>query len=162
MSDTPLPDQSADEPVIRIENLTSAFGDKVIHKQLCLDVRRGEVLGVVGGSGTGKSVLLNTIIGLKQPQGGTIQVFGEDIHRATRSDWSDIEGRWGVLFQQGALFSNLTVRENVSAPLYEYTALSRSEVRELADLRIGLVGLPPEAGSLKPSERLAACANAQG
>ncbi len=152
MSDTTSPDQKSEQPVIQVENLTSAFGDNIIHKQLSLEVKRGEVLGVVGGSGTGKSVLLNTIIGLKQPQGGIIKVFGEDIHRATRSDWSDIEGRWGVLFQQGALFSNLTVRENVSAPLYEYTTLSRNEVRELADLRIGLVGLPPETGSLKPSE----------
>jgi len=143
---------SSEDLVIEIRDLVSAFGDRVIHDHLNLDVRRGEVLAVVGGSGTGKSVLLNTIIGLKRPEGGEITVFGQNIHQSTRRAWSDIERRWGVLFQQGALFSNLSVRENVAAPLYEHTKLSRSEARELADLRIGLVGLPPEAGSLKPSE----------
>lgn len=143
---------SSEDTVIEIRDLVSAFGDRVIHDHLNLDVRRGEVLAVVGGSGTGKSVLLNTIIGLKRPEGGQITVFGQNIHQSTRRTWSDIERRWGVLFQQGALFSNLSVRENVASPLYEHTKLSRSEARELADLRIGLVGLPPEAGSLKPSE----------
>jgi phospholipid/cholesterol/gamma-HCH transport system ATP-binding protein len=152
MTLSPPTDPSQDPPVIVVDRLVSAFGDRVIHQDLSLTVHRGEVLGVVGGSGTGKSVLLNSIIGLKRPEGGVVQVFGEDTQRATQSKWADIERRWGVLFQQGALFSNLTVRENVSAPLYEHTNLSRVAVRELADLRIGLVGLPPEAGSLKPSE----------
>jgi len=144
--------QGAEEPVIEVKDLVSAFGDRVIHDHLNLTVNRGEVLGVVGGSGSGKSVLLNTIIGLKAPEGGSISVFGQNIHKTSSRSWSDIERRWGVLFQQGALFSNLTVRENVAAPLYEHTTLSRSAVRELAELRIGLVGLPPEAGGLKPAE----------
>lgn len=139
-------------PVIEVHDLVSAFGDRVIHDHLNLTVERGEIMGVVGGSGSGKSVLLNTIIGLKSPDGGTVKVFGQNIYDASRREWSSIERNWGVLFQQGALFSNLTVRENVAAPLYEHTRLSRSEVRDLADLRIGLVGLPPEAGSQKPSE----------
>ncbi len=139
-------------PVIEVRDLVSAFDDRVIHDHLNLTVQRGEVMGVVGGSGTGKSVLLNTIIGLKRPEGGSVKVFGQDIQQASRRKWTAIERSWGVLFQAGALFSNLTVRENVEAPLYEHTSLSRAEIRDLADLRIGLVGLPPEAGSLKPAE----------
>jgi phospholipid/cholesterol/gamma-HCH transport system ATP-binding protein len=148
----PPSSRSGETPVIEVRDLVSQFDDRVIHDHLSLTVNRGEVFAVVGGSGTGKSVLLNTIIGLKRPEGGAIKVFGQNIHQATRRKWSDIERRWGVLFQQGALFSNLTVRENVEAPLYEHTDLSRGEVRDLADLRIGLVGLPPEAGMLKPAE----------
>ena len=112
----------------------------------------GEVLAVVGGSGSGKSVLLNTVIGLKRPDAGVVKVFGQDIGIASRRKWSAIERRWGVLFQQGALFSNLTVQENVAAPMFEHTSLSRKEIYELADLKIALVGLPPNAGGQKPSE----------
>lgn len=139
-------------PAVEVSGLRSQFGDRVIHDNLDLVVERGEVLGVVGGSGTGKSVLLNTIIGLRYPQGGTVRVFGQDIQRASRRRWSAIERSWGVLFQQGALFSNLTVRENVAAPMWEHTSFSRREINELADLKIALVGLKPEAGMLKPSE----------
>ena len=88
----------------------------MVHEDLDLTVRRGEVLGVVGGSGSGKSVLLNTIIGLRSPDAGTITVFGQELQRASRKRWSALERAWGVLFQGGALFSNLTVRENVAAP----------------------------------------------
>jgi phospholipid/cholesterol/gamma-HCH transport system ATP-binding protein len=97
-------------------------------------------------------VLLNTIIGLKDPDGGEIRIFGRNIARASNRVWTDIERRWGVLFQQGALFSNLTVRENVAAPMFEHTDLSKGSINELADLKIALVGLPPAAGDLKPSE----------
>ena len=139
-------------PVIEVKGLISAFGDHVVHDGLDLTVKRGEVLGVVGGSGTGKSVLLNTIIGLKRPQAGVIRVFGQDTAHVSERRWNAIERRWGVLFQGGALFSNLTVQENVAAPLFEHTDLSRKEVYELADLKIALVGLRPDAGSLKPAE----------
>jgi len=142
----------ADAPPIEVNNLLSAFGDTVVHKDLNLTVRRGEVLGVVGGSGSGKSVLLNTIIGLKEPDGGSVKIFGQDIRRASRRKLSAIERRWGVLFQQGALFSSLTVKENVSAPLFEHTDLSKAEIGELAELKIALAGLDPRAGALKPSE----------
>ena len=152
-------DQLSDEqaldapgPVIEVRGLRSGFGDHVVHNGLNLAVNRGEVLGVVGGSGTGKSVLLNTIIGLKRPQAGTIRVFGQDIAHVSERRWSAIEKRWGVLFQNGALFSNLTVQENVAAPLFEHTDLARKEVYQLADLKIALVGLPPDAGGLKPAE----------
>jgi phospholipid/cholesterol/gamma-HCH transport system ATP-binding protein len=149
-----LADDGLDEdaPPIEVINLRSAFGDNVIHDDVNLTVRKGEVLGVVGGSGSGKSVLLNSIIGLKQPDGGTVRIFGQDIQRADRRKWSAIERRWGVLFQQGALFSSLTVQENVAAPLHEHSRLSRAEIRDLAELKIALVGLPPRAGSLKPAE----------
>jgi phospholipid/cholesterol/gamma-HCH transport system ATP-binding protein len=143
-------DESA--PPIEVRDLRSAFGDHLIHDQLNLTVRRGDVLGVVGGSGAGKSVLLNTIIGLKRPEGGSVRIFGADIRHARRRQWTAIERRWGVLFQAGALWTNLTVKENVAAPLYEHTEMGHKEISELADLKIALAGLPPGAGALKPSE----------
>ena len=139
-------------PPIEVRGLRSAFGDNIVHDNLDLVVKKGEVLGVVGGSGTGKSVLLNTIIGLKEPDAGAVKIFGQDIQHASRRKWSAIERRWGVLFQAGALFSSLTVKENVAAPLFEHTDLSRAEISDLAELKIALVGLPPRAGALKPSE----------
>jgi len=139
-------------PAVEVIGLRTAFGDKVIHDGLDLTVTRGEVLGVVGGSGAGKSVLLNSVIGLRALQGGVVRVFGQDIEHASRRRWTAIERRWGVLFQQGALFSNLTVQENVAAPMFEHTKLTRPEIYQLADLKIALVGLGPEAGGLKPAE----------
>ena len=145
-------DLDADAPPIEVKGLLSQFGEAVIHKDLDLTVKRGDVLGVVGGSGTGKSVLLNTIIGLKRPDAGSVKIFGQDIKYASRRKWTAIERRWGVLFQQGALFTSMTVKENVSAPLWEHTSMTRAEISELADLKIALVGLPPRAGALRPSE----------
>jgi phospholipid/cholesterol/gamma-HCH transport system ATP-binding protein len=151
---TAAADEGLDEeaPPVEVRDLYSAYGDHVVHQGLSLVLRRGDILGVVGGSGAGKSVLLNTIIGLRRPQGGSVRVFGQDISRASQRRWSAIERRWGVLFQQGALWSNLTVRENVAAPLIEHTSMSLSEIDELADLKIALVGLAPGAGDLKPAE----------
>jgi phospholipid/cholesterol/gamma-HCH transport system ATP-binding protein len=148
------PDTLLDEsaPPIEVRGLHSAYGDHIIHDQLDLTVKRGDVLGVVGGSGAGKSVLLNTIIGLKAPEAGTVRIFGADIRHARRRQWTAIERRWGVLFQQGALWSNLTVKENVAAPLLEHTDMGVGEIGELADLKIALAGLPAGAGALKPSE----------
>lgn len=137
-------------PVIEVRGLRSQFGDHVVHQDLDLTVQGGEVVGVVGGSGSGKSVLLNTIIGLKEPEGGEVRVFGQRV-AGTRED-GGLERRWGVLFQAGALFSNLTVRENVESPMREHTKLSPSEMEDLANLKIALVGLRPEAGELKPAE----------
>ena len=139
-------------PIIEVRGLVSKFGDNIIHDGLELTVRRGEVLGVVGGSGSGKSVLLNTLIGLKRPDGGTVRLFGRNLDRATSRQWDAIERRWGVLFQSGALFSNLTVRENVAAPMVEHTQLSKADIRRLADLKIMLVGLPADAANKCPSE----------
>jgi len=143
---------SASAPPIEVEGLCSRFGDQVVHEDLNLTVERGEILGVVGGSGAGKSVLLNTLIGLKDPDGGAVRLFGIDIAKATPAEWLAIERRTGVLFQQGALFSNLTVRENVMAPMMEHTTLDKAEMKSLAKLKIALVGLPPEAGDKRPSE----------
>ncbi|HLI66794.1 MAG TPA: ABC transporter ATP-binding protein [Caulobacteraceae bacterium] len=143
-------DESA--PPIEVTGLVSRFGDHVIHDGVNLRVRRGEVLGVVGGSGAGKSVLLNTLIGLKAPEGGTVKIFGQDLDRASTAKWDAIERSWGVLFQQGALFSNLTIKENVAAPMVEHTSLPQSEISALAELKIALAGLPPEAGALKPAQ----------
>jgi phospholipid/cholesterol/gamma-HCH transport system ATP-binding protein len=147
-------DDELDEtaPPIEVQGLVSRFGERVIHDGLNLKVRRGEVLGVVGGSGSGKTVLLNTLIGLKVPEAGVVKIFGQDLDKATHAKWDAIERSWGVLFQRGALFSNLTVKENVSAPMVEHTGLSKSMISDLAELKISLVGLPPEAGALKPSE----------
>ena len=142
----------AEVPAIEVHGLVNAFGDNVVHDHLDLAVERGEVMGIVGGSGAGKSVLLNTIIGLRRPQAGTVRIFGQDLEHVSRRRWSEINRSWGVLFQQGALFSNLTVRDNVAAPMFEHTNLPKERIYELADLKIALVGLRPDAGALKPAE----------
>jgi len=141
-----------DDPVIRIRGLTTRFGPQVIHDGLDLDVRRGEVLGVVGGSGTGKSVLLKAIVGLIRPAAGTIEVFGEDLRAADDAARAEIQQRWGVLFQDGALFGALNVRQNIQVPLREHLGLSQRLMDEIAMLKIDLVGLPPEAAGKLPSE----------
>lgn len=140
------------EPVIEVRGLLSQFGERVIHENLDLVVERGEVLGVVGGSGSGKTVMLNSIIGLKEPEGGSIKVLGHDIAEMTKEQSADIERRTGVLFQQGALFSSLSVIDNVASPLVEHTSLPRDVIRELAEMKIAMVGLKPEAHYLKPAE----------
>ena len=139
-------------PPIEVRALVSRFGDHLVHDGLDLTVNRGEVLGVVGGSGAGKSVLLRTLIGLKRPDGGKVRIFGQDVHHVSERRLQVIEQRWGVLFQTGALFTNLTVRENVAAPMHEHARMSRRTVHELAELKLALVGLPAGAGDLKPSE----------
>lgn len=142
----------AEPSVIEVRGLLSQFGDRVIHQDLDLDVERGEVLGVVGGSGTGKTVLLNSIIGLKSPEGGTVRLFGQDRDGMDDRASAAVEQRTGVLFQQGALFSALSVIENVAAPLVEHTRLSRDVIVELAEMKIAMVGLKPQAHHLKPAE----------
>lgn len=146
------PGQSS-EPAIVIEGLKNAFGSHVVHENLDLVVRRGEILGVVGGSGTGKSVLLRSIIGLQQPALGQIEVLGEKVAEERDPDEIDIRSRWGVLFQGGALFSTLTVAENVEVPLREFHPEIGDELRrEIAHYKIKLAGLPAEAADKYPSE----------
>ena len=139
----------AGEPVIQVRKLVNRFGKSVVHNGLDIDLMRGEVLGVVGASGTGKSVLLRSIVGLQKPRSGTVKVLGADVlkgdMRATRS-------RWGVMFQGGALFSSLTVRENVEVPLKMYARLPSATRRSLADLKLSMAGLPAKAGNMYPSE----------
>ena len=139
-------------PVIAISGLQNRFGDLLIHDNLDLEVQRGEIYGVVGGSGTGKSVLLRTIIGLNKPRSGTIALFGLDTADQAASQRSALEQRFGVLFQNGALFSSLTVLENIAFPLIEHCGLDRESALELARVKTGLAGLPAEAGSRYPSE----------
>ncbi|MEO6340442.1 MAG: ABC transporter ATP-binding protein [Caulobacteraceae bacterium] len=147
----PAPDDKA-PIVLEVENLSSRFGDNVVHEGLSLSVRKGEVLGVVGGSGAGKSVLLNTIIGLRSPDAGKVRVLDVDVHSAGERELRDLETRWGVLFQSGALFSALSVRENVTAPMHEHTRLPRAVADDLADLKLALTGLEPWTGSLRPAD----------
>ena len=140
------------ERLVEVRGLLSQFGDRVIHENLDLDVERGEVLGVVGGSGSGKTVLLNSIIGVKEPEGGSIRIFGHDRAELTKAQEADIERRTGILFQHGALFSSLSVIDNVASPLIEHTSLRKDVIQELAEMKIAMVGLKPEAHHLKPAE----------
>ena len=143
---------SVAETVIEVRGLRTQFGPHVVHDGLDLDVRRGEILGVVGGSGTGKSVLLRAITGLVTPAAGRVRMLGTDMQDAREAELDALAARIGVMFQDGALFSSLTVRENVETPL---TTLSRldAETREsLARLKISLAGLPWSAGDKYPSE----------
>ncbi len=139
------------ENVIEVRGLVNQFGAQRVHDKLDLDVHRGEVLGVVGGSGTGKSVLLRTIIGLNRPREGRITVLGIDARKSGR-DADELLRRWGVLFQDGALFSSLTVAENIAVPIKEHTDLPNDVIREIAYLKIGLAGLPPDAGPKYPAQ----------
>ncbi len=147
-------DRAADagEVAIRVRRLTNRFGTHTVHEDLDLDVMKGEILGVIGGSGTGKSVLLRSIVGLNNPVAGDIEVFGERLNDLSREERVSIERRWGVMFQDGALFSTLTVRENVMAPMLEHTRIPRQLMRELADLKIRLAGLELEAAPKRPSD----------
>lgn len=142
----------SDEPVISIRGLKTQFGDQVVHENLDLDVYRGEVLGVVGGSGTGKSVLLRTIVGLNRAKAGKITVFGKVLDDIPLAERRLVEQRWGVLFQDGALFSSLTVSQNVQTPLREHLKLPQKLMDEIAGLKISLAGLSPSTGSKLPSE----------
>ncbi len=140
------------DPLIHVEHLKNAFGDKVIHDDLNLDVHPGEILGVVGGSGTGKSVLMRAIIGLQIPTAGKIFVLGEDVDQLSDKEGTDLRRRWGVLFQNGALFSGLTVAENIQVPMREFFTIPQRLMDEIAAYKIALVGLPADAGSKYPSE----------
>ena len=140
------------EPVIEVRGLVSRFGSRLVHDGLDLDVRKGEILGLVGGSGAGKSVLLNTLIGLRAPDAGKVRVLGIDVGAASEREQRELEARWGVLFQGGALFSALNVLDNIAAPLREHTRLPRRQVEALAELKLALSGLAPEVAELKPAE----------
>jgi phospholipid/cholesterol/gamma-HCH transport system ATP-binding protein len=143
----------SDEPVIRVRGLKNSFGEQVVHEGLDLDVRRGEILGVVGGSGTGKSVLMRSIIGLQTPDEGEVQVFGEQMLGRDELEAVDVRKRWGVLFQGGALFSTLTVAENIQVPLKEfYPQLDQQLLNEIAAYKVVMTGLPPDAGPKYPAE----------
>lgn len=143
----------AQAPVlVHVAGVTNSFGSNVVHRNLSLEVRRNEVLGLIGGSGTGKSVLLRAMMGLRRPQAGDISVMGTDIYTASDAALRPIRARWGVLFQEGALFSSLSVLENIKAPLREFTSLSNDDMDSIALLKLSMVGLPDAAAGKFPSE----------
>lgn len=137
---------------IKVRGLKTAYGNYVVHQDLDLDVRRGEVMGVIGPSGCGKSVLLRAIVGLKPPAEGAIEVNGRDVLALQTKDQGALQKLWGIMFQDGALFSNLTVQENVMVPMKEQTDLPLSLMKELADQKIRMAGLEAWAGEKYPSD----------
>jgi phospholipid/cholesterol/gamma-HCH transport system ATP-binding protein len=141
------------EAVVVVRGLRNAFGEQVVHEDLDLEVRRGEILGVVGGSGTGKSVLMRSIIGLQRPDAGEVEVFGQSILDRDEGELQPVRKRWGILFQGAALFSTLTVAENVEVPLREfYPRLSEKLLDEIAAYKIVMSGLSADAGPKFPAE----------
>ncbi|WP_194788551.1 ABC transporter ATP-binding protein [Pseudomonas sp. UFMG81] len=139
------------EAVIEARGICNRFGSQSVHENLDLDLYRGEILAVVGGSGSGKSVLLRSIIGLRRPNEGTVKVFGQDLATLDETQRSLVERRFGVLFQKGALFSSLTVTENVALPLIEHAGLSRADAEHLAGVKLALAGLPISAADKYPA-----------
>ncbi len=143
---------AAGESIIEVRGLRNQFGTQVVHDGLDLDIRRGEIVGVVGGSGSGKSVLLRSIIGLNRPAAGSVRVLGTDMLRASDEQRIAVERRCGVLFQNGALFSSLTVADNVMVPMREHHDLPLALMQRFAALKIALAGLPADAGAKFPSQ----------
>jgi len=143
---------STSEPLIRVSDLVVGFGDYTVLKGVSLDVQRGEILGLVGASGGGKSVLLRTIIGLISKRAGHVRISGVDIDEARRADVRSVEREWGVLFQQGALFSSLTVRQNVEFPMREYLDISETLRSDVVTAKLGMVGITLNDAEKYPSE----------
>ena len=139
-------------PAVEVRGLVNAFGAQVVHEGLDMRVEPGEVFGIVGGSGTGKSVLLRTILGLQRPKAGSVLLDGEDITAMSAAELVRVKTGYGVTFQEGALFSALTVLQNVQLPMIEHLSLPGSQLDELAMLKIRMVGLPPEASAKYPSQ----------
>ena len=140
------------DAVIRVRDLVVGFGEQVVLDHLSLDLRKGEIMGLVGGSGSGKSVLLRTMLGLLPKRQGAIEVLGTDLDTLSDEDRRAVERRWGVLFQQGALFSALTALENVAFPMREYLGVSEKLRREVATAKLEMVGLSAADGAKRPSE----------
>jgi phospholipid/cholesterol/gamma-HCH transport system ATP-binding protein len=144
---------NAGDPIIEVHGLKNGFGEQIVHEDLDLEVRKGEILGVVGGSGTGKSVLMRSIIGLQTPMEGDVSVFGESMIDRPEEEAKHVRRRWGILFQGGALFSTLTVAENVQVPIREYFPhLDETLLDEIAAYKIVMSGLPADAGPKFPAE----------
>lgn len=140
------------DAIVEVRGIVNRFGAQVVHDGLDLEVRRGEVFGIVGGSGTGKSVLLRTILGLRRPDAGSVRIAGEDITGLHGESLRRAKARYGVTFQHGALFSSLTVRENIQLPMLEHLSLPPDVLDGLAMLKLRLVGLPAEAAHKYPAE----------
>jgi phospholipid/cholesterol/gamma-HCH transport system ATP-binding protein len=140
------------ESIIHVRGLVNRFGAETVHEDLDLDVRRGEVIGIVGGSGSGKSVLLRTIVGLNRPAAGKVEVFGRNVWTIEDVQLRELERRWGVLFQDGALFSSLTVAQNIEVPIKEHFDIPLGLMDELSAVKVGMVGLPEDAGVKYPAQ----------
>jgi phospholipid/cholesterol/gamma-HCH transport system ATP-binding protein len=140
------------ENVIEILNLDNRFGSQWVHRNLNLNIQRGEILAIIGGSGSGKTTLIRSVLMLQEPTAGTIKVFGQNIKNIPHVTAQKIRSRWGMLFQHSALFSALTVMENIMFPMQELTDLNQTQREDLARLKIALVGLPPHAADMYPSE----------
>jgi len=142
----------SDDTVIEVRGLRNRFGAQIVHDGLDMTVERGEVFGIVGGSGSGKSVLLRSILGLQRPQAGEVKLFGRDVTKLPEAELTQIKAGYGVTFQQGALFSSLTVLQNEQLPMIEHLALSPHALEELGLLKVRLVGLPDEAAQKYPAQ----------
>lgn len=140
------------EPVIEIQGLQNFLGNQWVHKDVNLTVSKGEIIAIIGGSGSGKTTILRSLLMLMKPTAGTIKLFGQDISQLNPHEIQRMRQRWGMLFQHSALFSSMTVLENILFPMQEFTRLNPSFMEELARLKIDLVGLPPEAADKYPSE----------
>ncbi len=138
--------------VVELQGISTRFGTHSVHENLNLSVQRGEILGLAGGSGAGKSVLLREMILLQQPSAGTVRLFGQDVQGLSPDALQALRQRWGVMFQRGGLFSSLTVRENVGLPLREHSPLADKLIDEIAEWKLAQTGLPPEAGLKLPGE----------
>lgn len=138
--------------VIEVRGIVNRFGAQVVHDGLDMEVLEGEVFGIVGGSGSGKSVLMRTILGLQRPVAGMVKLYGRDITTLTEQQMREVKRGYGVTFQHGALFSSLTVRQNVELPITEFFTLDEETLDGLADLKLGMVGLPAEAGDKYPAQ----------
>jgi phospholipid/cholesterol/gamma-HCH transport system ATP-binding protein len=143
---------TAPEVVISVRDLVNRFGPQTVHDGVSFDVHAGEVFGIVGGSGSGKSVLLKTMLGLRKPDSGVVEVDGYDITRMSDRELREVKRRYGVTFQHGALFTSLTVTENVILPMVEMLELDETTLQSLAELRLRMVGLPVEAGAKFPAQ----------
>ena len=146
------PNEDVGPPIVRIENLWTKFGRTVIHQDLNLEIYSGEILSIVGGSGTGKTVLLRQMLGLEQPARGCVRVFGEDISQADAQQLQRMRNHWGMLFQQGALYSALSVFDNIAQPMRELRALPEDVIRDAVLLKMTMVGLAPEHANKMPSD----------
>jgi phospholipid/cholesterol/gamma-HCH transport system ATP-binding protein len=146
------PDEDVGAPVVEIRNLWTRFGRTVVHQDLNLDIHAGEILSIVGGSGTGKTVLLRQMLGLERPSAGSVKVFGEDISQAEPEQLQHMRNHWGMLFQQGALYSALSVFDNIAFPMRELRALPEDVIRDAVLLKMDMVGLGPEHANKMPSD----------
>lgn len=138
--------------IVSLRGIVNRFGKNVVHDGIDLDIRQGEVLTLIGGSGSGKSVLLRCMLGLRHPEAGSVTVLGTDLATANSQQWEMLRKQWGILFQDGALFSSLTVLENIESLLREYTTLSTRFIAEIARLKLRMVGLPESAAHKYPSQ----------